>query len=261
MNLTLGTSKPIQAAHTTDKPVDTLSIALNDIQTLIEKLDKISHRATLRSGRAALRMQFKVGKICLNVQHLDGTDKRYLVAPRDISAKGMGVLYGGYLYPNTTGTLELPLDDGSIEFVPCRVVHSEPVSGRIHYVGLASEDPIDVDWLLQRFQPRYLNVNHLHPNADSILILGYFEQDMFVSRMKQDSQSAITLADNLSDALSHLNNRFFDCLVFEIKFLKQHMRAICNWLQANRGGRMLLGMFIYAEGTLIPLESVLKRGV
>ncbi|MFO0840057.1 MAG: PilZ domain-containing protein [Phycisphaerae bacterium] len=77
--------------------------------------------------------------------HPGGTRSTVVVAARDLSAGGIGLFHGGFVYEGTPCTIKLKALDG--EFVLARgvVVRSRQVHSRIHDIGVKFSAPIEIE--------------------------------------------------------------------------------------------------------------------
>lgn len=239
--------------------IDTLAITYSELTRLIDSLDKRAGSAADQARRENQRTSFRVGKIIVVVHHPTGEITRHLVAPRDISSGGFGVLYGGFIYPGTRCDIELTMNDDTVLAIPCMVVHCKPVAGRIHYLGLKSTQSIDVPDVVARFRPSYRSVLELYPKAKTCLFMGNpNEHSMPFLNRRHESTLNITIARDLAQARELLFKKRFDTLVFDLKFLRNHLKDVCDCLDRMGKTKHILGHFICVDAKLVPLESVLR---
>lgn len=72
-----------------------------------------------------------------------GESHDYLTLSRNISASGLSILHGGFVYPDTPCVLRIPTLDGATESIKADVVHCRLVRGRVHELGLRFDRVID----------------------------------------------------------------------------------------------------------------------
>lgn len=100
--------------------------------------------AKRRYTRYSFRTPAPVAMLCRR----DDSAVRYEVAPRNISRRGMSVLFGGFVHPQTRCVLVLPSAAGGEVRVPGVLRWCRHVSRAIHEGGIEFLDAVDLGELL-----------------------------------------------------------------------------------------------------------------
>ncbi len=125
--------------------VDALRVAEADLRPLLSELDDESGRPKNAGKRAHGRLAYRVtGGLEIKVEHPGGATGRFVIRPHDISAGGLGFLHGAFLHQGTRCLVTLETYDGEKAAVQGGVVQCRCLRGRIHYMGMQFDEPIDV---------------------------------------------------------------------------------------------------------------------
>jgi len=125
-----------------------LRLSSAQILTSIELLDRaqdvIAGVAKRRHPRLQLRLPDPLEMIC----QLPDRTAAYEIAPRNLSARGLGGLIGGFLHADTLCGLTLPTTDGEKLQVSGTVRWCRHVSKSVHEIGINLVESIDVECFL-----------------------------------------------------------------------------------------------------------------
>ena len=121
--------------------IDTLRSSDRKVRAVLARLEH-EPPPCLGDRRAARRYPYLVGE-SLDLQ-IEGEPTRFVVRGRDISAIGISFLHGTFLYSGQRCTVTLRTIDGERVLVSGQVVNCRSAQDRIHVVGLAFDDPIDI---------------------------------------------------------------------------------------------------------------------
>ncbi len=127
--------------------VQSLRLSDNEFDKLIIELDKQAEAVDtgIADARVWKRVQYRKSvKFIIDVEHPGGSTARYAVRSRNISTGGIGLLHGGYVYPDSSCEVLLPRLDGRWERIPARIAWARSVKGTIHEVGVEFEEQVDI---------------------------------------------------------------------------------------------------------------------
>ncbi|MEM8835553.1 MAG: PilZ domain-containing protein [Planctomycetota bacterium] len=123
------------------------SIQLSDRAraALLDGLDASSEdkAPTGRNKREQTRYPYRAAHVALDVQHPGGGIQRWLVAPRNLSAGGIGFVYKGFLHHGTLCVVTMGANSGEITRVTGEVVACRLLKAPIHEVGVRFHEKID----------------------------------------------------------------------------------------------------------------------
>jgi hypothetical protein len=124
------------------QPLDALRLSETEQLHILQELDKAANHAGVAELRASQRYRYLVRDGL--VMEVEGFQLQFIVRPRNLSAGGISVLHGGFLYAGTRCTITLrDLDGESLsaegEIVRCRCVH-----GRAHELNVHFDRPIEI---------------------------------------------------------------------------------------------------------------------
>lgn len=143
--------------------VDALRLSDAQHDFLMEEMENGSAPRAGAEQRQSTRYRY-VAREGLVVE-LDGATSRYVLRPRNLSATGISLLHGGFLYPGTGCRVLLPTLDGQEVFVPGRIVRCRSVHGRIHEVGVQFGMPIEIDMFIDTQEARVKEAPAVPPEA------------------------------------------------------------------------------------------------
>lgn len=127
--------------------LDTLKLNTEQHRTIAQFLEDRSKRDERRRARRRFRFTNPDG-LLLAVIHPGGSMASYRVMPRDLSELGLGFLHGNFLYPGSACRLDLRDKDGKARPIRAKIVRCDHITGRIHDIGIAFDQPIDVSLFL-----------------------------------------------------------------------------------------------------------------
>jgi hypothetical protein len=127
------------------KPPDTPRVSIELRNLFLDQLDQRTGSSPGPDRRRNERLPHRVHEgLVVTFSRTDGADAHYLVHPRNISRGGMGFLHEAYLQPETECRVSLyAVNEGTIE-VSGRVVDCRRISGRLHEVGVAFSEPLNL---------------------------------------------------------------------------------------------------------------------
>lgn len=115
-----------------------------DRQRLFEALELAEQQPEQNSKRIFERTAFYGHEIPLTTFGGDQREThRFMVLSRNMSASGISILHGGFIYPESKCELILKTLDGEYLRVRAEVMHCRLVKGRVHEIGLRFEKLIE----------------------------------------------------------------------------------------------------------------------
>lgn len=113
--------------------------ALEALHAILEAAERAAPDVRREWGRWAMRTRYAEATFT----HPGGTRARCVVSPRSISAGGIGVLHGGFVYLGSPCVVHLRSLDGRDVDCPGQVVRCSHISRHVHALGVKFEERID----------------------------------------------------------------------------------------------------------------------
>ncbi len=132
--------------------VDALRLSHADQQHILHQLDEAADQPVVVELRANRRYRYVVREGL--VLQVEGTQVQFVVRPRNLSAGGIAVLHGSFLYPGTPCAIMLRELHGEQTLVEGRIVHCRCVHGRAHEVHIRFGEPIEIERFVDLRQAR-----------------------------------------------------------------------------------------------------------
>ena len=130
-------------------PADSTRLSDEEKRSLIADLCARQVLEGVRERRAVSRVPLVAGtKLTVDFHHPGGTVISLAVAPRDISAGGVGFLHGAFVHTGTLCRMRIQDGSGCTTYAHGHVVRCEHLRGRVHLVGVRFENELSIDALL-----------------------------------------------------------------------------------------------------------------
>jgi hypothetical protein len=136
--------------------LDALRLSEAEQSQLLAKLERAAHHVNVEL-RCRQRYRYHVRE-GLSLQ-IAASNVAFVVRPRNLSAGGISVLHGAFLYPSTQCTITLKTLAGEPVRIPGRVVRCRCVHGRAHEVNIGFNEPIEMADFLAPGQARCVSGN------------------------------------------------------------------------------------------------------
>lgn len=107
-----------------------------------------AHLKTLAMGGSGLRMESAphsastIGPSLAEMTYIDGSERRFVIHPGEISALGMSFLHCAFVHDGTAVNLRLVLPDGEKIGIQGTVRGCVLIRGRAHAVGIVFKQPL-----------------------------------------------------------------------------------------------------------------------
>lgn len=154
--------------------------------------------------REHVRRDFCATRVGLTVDHPGGSRQTLIVATRNLSRRGIGILHSAYMYPGIPAEITFETGSGATLRVLGTVVRCGHISGRVHEVGVRFEEEISIrdvlglDPMLEAYSLERVDPGSLHGRV--LIVAGSeFEQQMIV-KMLEDTALDIQVAQGIERA-------------------------------------------------------------
>jgi hypothetical protein len=129
---------------------DLLRLSPRRVRALLQRLQEETDASGDRDRRRSPRIQYSdVSILVVRLRDEPGQrDIYYAMVPRNISSGGVALLHGQFVYPRTSCVIHIPTFDGRIVTVRGSTVHCRMVEGRVHELGVAFAEPVDIAEIL-----------------------------------------------------------------------------------------------------------------
>lgn len=121
----------------------TLRIPQRELDAMLDAAEQASAKRTGSSKRQARRWKLRGTGVVLTLQGHAGTQTHFLVAPRNLSSSGIGVVHGGFVHIGSRCVVSLRTKAGQTRSVEGRIVKCRLMRASLHDVGIAFTEPIN----------------------------------------------------------------------------------------------------------------------
>lgn len=188
---------------------DTLKNHSTTLDALLDAIERAqasfvsTERRTTERKRYRHRLEMRLGKS-------DGTEPPLLITSRDLSAGGIGFIYGGYLRMGLSCNIELITLDGTPVPIDGHVVYCRHVRGRIHQVGVRWNTLVHVDLfvpnqmtariLLADDTPELHDLVRCQFAGDGVTVIGADSGAALLDRAQSEPTDLVLVSVNLPDS-------------------------------------------------------------
>ena len=129
---------------------DLLRLSPRRVRALLRRLHEEAEGDRDQDRRQSPRSQYSdVTMVVVRLRDEPGQrDIYYAMVPRNISSGGAALLHGQFVYPGTPCLVHIPTFDGRVVTVRGSTVHCRMVEGRVHELGVAFAEPVEVTGIL-----------------------------------------------------------------------------------------------------------------
>ncbi|MEM9372565.1 MAG: response regulator [Planctomycetota bacterium] len=168
------------------------SLRLGDRE--LKKLSSMLESGTPSGARQRehVRWSFCQTSTWLTIDHPGGSRQTLVVATRNLSRRGIGLLHSSYMYPGTRAEVTFVSGDGTPIRVTGEITRCVHVSGRVHEIGVRFDDEISIrdvlglDPMLEAYSLEQVEPGSLHGRV--LIVAGSeFEQQLIVKMLEQTS--------------------------------------------------------------------------
>lgn len=125
---------------------DILRLSAGETAQVLRFLDEQSRSSVTNDRRRSPRRPYTAHRRLAVILENELKGRRtYALIPRNLSRTGISLLHGKFVYGQTRCVVGLTALDGQIVPVHGRVAWCRLVTGRVHEIGVAFDEAIDVD--------------------------------------------------------------------------------------------------------------------
>jgi len=132
--------------------LDALRLSEDEQVHILHELDEAANHAAVAELRTSQRYRYQVREGL--VMEAEGFQIQFIVRPRNLSAGGISVLHGGFLYAGTHCAIMLRSIDGELARVEGQIIHCRCVHGRAHELSVHFSEPIEIGNFVDVHQAR-----------------------------------------------------------------------------------------------------------
>ncbi|UCG32607.1 MAG: response regulator [Phycisphaerales bacterium] len=176
-----------------------------ELECLLDRLDQEDQAIPGRGMQQWERYRYRRLDVMLKLYQPGGTLQTLVVPTRNISAWGLSLVHGGYVYIGTRCTVQLVTARDTRREIPGRVVRCRHTGGRVHEMGIRFEREIDAaEFLANAIAQRVLVAED--DAAMGRLLCHYMEE------MSAD----VEVVENGLDATDRAMNKRFDLILLDL---------------------------------------------
>lgn len=186
-------------------PANSVRMDAARLNRFLDERDAATEQGDNHPRRDFVRWPFRNTGIPLTLSHPGGSQTTFVVACRNLSSGGIGLLHSAYVHCGTACIVLLPRADGTTSTVQGTVVRCTHLTGTIHEVGIRFESPIDpkqfvqLDPFANGFSVETVDPEKLRGTA---LFIGASTLDhALVRHFLRVTQVGLVVAPNLEEAL------------------------------------------------------------
>jgi CheY-like chemotaxis protein len=158
--------------------------------------------------------------VTLTLHGRHGEQQRYLTCSRNLSATGISVIHGGFIYDGTACTITLPTLTGELDNLRGRVVRCRLVRGALHELGISFDGPIDPRCFVSGYVPTSSELEATDVDAPvrgRILLLDDQEAEALLLRHHlSGTEATLEICDTSDEALRALDERPIDAFICDL---------------------------------------------
>lgn len=145
---------------------NTLGIGRATYEQLLAKLQEDSEHAEPSASRQFTRIPLQDPFVRVSVENDSGMKRDMVLACRNLSRGGVGLLHSSFMYPQTTVTVFLTRYDGKVIGNRGRVVRVEHRGGVVHEIGIKFEREVNPrDYLSNDITEAIPTIEHVKPET------------------------------------------------------------------------------------------------
>lgn len=144
---------------------DLIRIPARVLDQINEQLDLAAGSHSDPTSRTLKRWDLRNKRVVLTTFNDDGTTAHYITSPRNLSAGGIGLLHGAFVHIGTRCLVSIIDNNNESRSIKGSIVRCTHVTGRIHQVGVAFNEPIRIEEYLPLDDERVLNIENVDPCA------------------------------------------------------------------------------------------------
>lgn len=194
----------------------------------LEEDAAVATRDAGSSKRQFDRREFHGHSVCLTLFDKQDRESHFLACSRNLSASGLSLLHGGFVYTNTRCLVSLTTLTNELEHLKGRVARCRLVRGQIHELGIHFDETIDPRAFVPGYVPsdRELELVEHVPLRGRVLMLDDQEAErlLFAHHLKGTEAEAICTARS-DEALETLQTSPVDVFVCDLALAPDEPRG------------------------------------
>lgn len=202
-----------------------------EIRAMIARLDAAESHDR-QGNRTAIRWTMHFQRAVLTTVNNYGEHSHTVVIPRNISARGIGFLYGGYIHAGQPCNLTVRTTKGNARCLSGTIVRCIHVSGRVHEVGIRLSHAISpLHFMIQDHADRTELLENMDPQTITGRALILSEDDALLSTLKQ-TKLLIIPASN-PDAIPQLLHNKPDAVIIDESMTRGKWESLVHALRSK----------------------------
>ncbi len=187
---------------------NSVGLGRRDLEALCEELGSEGDPGVADAQRRHKRRDVRIPRVPIQLRHPGGQVTTLIVACRDLSAGGVGILHNAYLHLDTECMVYLPGRAGKHKRVAGVVRRCRHRRGIVHEVGIEFEDPIDLREVLDLdLGSDWYSVERVEPSelSGSVMYVEGSEVDRRLLRQHLDgTELGVTCVESGDEALARV---------------------------------------------------------
>lgn len=227
-----------------DLPIQTLRLSDRDKTKLLWAIEHANQQDDAQSQRR-LRVNCKNNDAILTLKQEGGAETKLSMLARNLSRWGAALVHGRYIHPDARCELNIQNSSGQWCRMLGRVRHIRHIQGTIHELGVAFEEPIDLNEfvsLTPSEETRYLRelADDL-PETDEAEVVKLAKRVLVVDDFGSDRKLlghwltqaglTVTTASDAREALQLVKEEVFDLLVLDDQIGATHSKDLIQALR------------------------------
>lgn len=137
-----GRRADVHARSTPGARPNSIGVPPKDLGEMLDRLDAKSAEQNAAIKRTHARWPFRQASLRLVLEHPGGSTAEVLVACRNLSRGGAGLLHSAFVHVGTRCTLSVPRLNGGSDDYPGAIARCAHLSGKVHELGVRFESPV-----------------------------------------------------------------------------------------------------------------------
>ncbi len=125
-------------------PLETVRLNGRERRSLMRSINATGSSSRFQAERRALRIEFDVPRVLLMVIQPSGSSVRHAAVPRNLSKRGIALVLGRFVYPDTACKVAMPNLAGEWVMLTGEVRMCRHVGGIYHETAIVFEEAIDL---------------------------------------------------------------------------------------------------------------------
>ncbi len=233
-----------------------------ELQAILTNLDEAVRPSGKAAKRGRERTQYRVGEIAITVHQGGGVKGLFRAYARDLSATGMGFLFGGFLHQKTVIDVQLVTTMGETRSIRGKVSWCQHISGKLHGIGLEFVTPIEPRTFIDPTRAKGKGDPRSNAPAVTGTVLHIDDEEMDLELLRlhfRETSIQIIPVKSIKDAAAVLNEKPIDLILSELNIgTETGEDAIRTVRDGGYDGPLVL---LTGEGNAERLKKAITLGV